>query len=246
MSKDQEYPAGVQEPPPGSGRGFAPEEILGLLNESELKNAPARLYIAGRADLLRIEPRVSIVGSRRAGTEGLARARRLARALAEKGVPVVSGLAVGVDTAAHTAAVEAGGTTIAVLPTPLDARPYPPENEQLLREIVEKHLAVSQFAPGSPIRKANFPMRNRTMALISDASVIVEAGETSGSLHQGWEALRLGRLLFIMRSLFDRADLRWPREMLKYGAKVLVEPEDLLSQLELPAGETAAAAQLAF
>ena len=93
------------------------------------------------------------------------------------------------------------------------------------------HLVVSQFPSGYPTTKKNFPLRNRTMALICDASVIVEASDGSGSLSQGWEALRLGRPLFLMASILDQGHLVWPRTMLDYGAMVLRTPDDLLAQL---------------
>lgn len=86
---------------------------------------------------------------------------------------------------------------------------------------MKNHLVISQFSPRSPIQRGNFPMRNRTMALISHASIIVEAGDTSGSLHQGWEALRLGRPLFILESIINNKKLKWPQEMIKYGAIIL-------------------------
>lgn len=226
----------VQLPAPG---GISPEEALGPLNSNERLNAPTQLFLAGDRSLLRRHPRVSIVGSRNATPDGLRRAARLARILAENGVVVVSGLAKGVDTAAHRAAIDAGGSTIAVIGTPLD-KVYPRENRELQREIAEKHLVVSQFAAGTRTFPSSFPMRNRTMALIVDASVIVEAGDTSGSLSQGWEALRLARALFFMKSIVEeRPELEWPREMMEYGAQVLEEPEELLDAL--PYGEPLAA-----
>ena len=212
-------------------------ELLGHLNDVEAKHAPERLYLRGDAGLLQDGVRVSVVGSRRASDDGLRRARRIARLLVSEGITVVSGLALGVDAAAHGAAIEAGGRTIAVLGAPLD-EDYPRQNRELRERIGREHLLVSQFPPGYPIRRGNFPQRNRTMALISDATVIVEAGETSGSLSQGWEALRLGRPLFIMRSLIDDASLDWPHEMIEYGAYALAEPEDLLEVLPSPAAPT--------
>ena len=115
----------------------------------------------------------------------MAEAGDIARVLTREGKAViVSGLARGIDTAAHKAAIEAGGKTIAVLGTPLD-RTYPAENKALQAEIIKNHLAVSQFRVGSEVFSSNFIRRNRVMALIADASVIVEAGESSGSLSQG-------------------------------------------------------------
>jgi len=199
---------------------YSPEELLGPLNEVEKKNAPRELYAVGDTGILSAGPRVSVVGSRKATAGGLSRAARMARCIVERGGVVVSGLAEGIDTAAHTAAVEAGGCTVAVLGTPLD-KFYPAANRALQERLMREHLVLSQFPIGMhPGRKA-FPIRNRTMALISDATLIVEAGQSSGTLHQGWEALRLGRPLFLMESLTKRSDLTWPQEMLGYGAEVL-------------------------
>lgn len=229
-------PTEVQLPTPG---GVSPAVALGPLNANEEHNAPRELFLAGDASLLRRRPKVSIVGSRNATPEGIRRAARLARILAENGVVVVSGLAKGIDTAAHRAAMEAGGSTIAVIGTPLD-KVYPRENASLQREIAEKHLVVSQFAPGTRTFPSSFPARNRTMALIVDASVIVEAGDTSGSLSQGWEALRLARDLFFMKSILEeRPKLEWPRRMMEYGAQILGDPQELLEAL--PYGEPLAA-----
>jgi len=195
------------------------EDLLGPLNEFEAKNAPDTLYVLGNKDILRQGARVSIVGSRKATPFGIARARRLAAMLAERNIVVVSGLAEGIDTAAHTSAMEHGGRTIAVIGTPLD-QVYPKQNRDLQEQIGKEHLLISQFAPGMPIQRKNFPMRNRTMALIS-ATVIVEASDSSGSLSQGWEALRLGRALFLTKALTEDSKISWTKEMLDHGAKVL-------------------------
>ena len=195
------------------------EELIGPLNDVERKFAPKRLFISGDADILRVGFRVSIVGSRKASIEGQQRARRLAQLVCGRTGVVVSGLAVGIDTAAHLAAIDAGGRTIGIIGTPLDKN-YPRQNAQLQRLIAEKHLLISQFPQGYPTTRQNFPMRNRVMALISDATVIIEAGETSGSISQGWEALRLGRGLFISKSITD-SSLKWPDKMIAHGAQVL-------------------------
>lgn len=199
---------------------MSPEELLGPMNEAERKYAPHTIYVSGNPDMLKEGFRVSIVGSRQATRDGLRRAGKLARIVCERGGVVVSGLATGIDTAAHTEAIKTGGRTVAVIGTPLD-RVYPSENEFLQHLIMEEHLCVSQFPKGYPIQPKNFPIRNRTMALISDATVIIEAGETSGSISQGWEALRLGRGLFIAKWLTDNPSLKWPEKMMSYGARVL-------------------------
>lgn len=224
---------------------YGVEELLGPLDEVEKKNAPAELFVAGDVSLVRAGRRVSVVGSREASQDGLARAARLARMLAERGVVVVSGLAEGVDTVAHTAAIEAGGRTIAVLGTPLD-KVYPARNRALQERIMREHLVVSQFAPASAGGRHCFPMRNRTMALLSDATVIVEAGEGSGTIHQGWEALRLGRPLFLLESIVKTEDLEWSAELLAYGAEILSEKTVELFFEMLPEGSRVERSELAL
>jgi len=201
------------------------DELFGPLNSFEAKHAPEGLYFAGDASLLSGGKRVSIVGSRKPTEQGRARTRALTRILVEHGIIVVSGLADGIDTVAHETAIAEGGRTIAVLGTPL-SQAYPASNTGLLERIKAEHLAISQFPEGTPALRTNFPQRNRTMALISDATVIVEASEKSGTRHQGWEALRLGRMVFLMQSVADNPALSWPKEMIGYGAQVL-RREDL-------------------
>ncbi len=201
-------------------RELTPEELIGPLNDVERKNAPKRLYVCGDIGLARKGPRVSVVGSRKASAESLARTRELVHAMVGRGMTIVSGLAEGIDTAAHETALDEGGHTVGVLGTPIDEF-FPPKNRSLQERIMCEQLVVSQFAVGAPSDRKNFPMRNRTMALLSDATVIVEAGEKSGTLHQGWEALRLGRLLFLLESVANNQRLSWPQEMIRYGAQVL-------------------------
>ena len=195
-------------------------EALGALTDVEEKNAPKTLYFQGNREILSHGSRVSVVGSRKASAEGLKRARALSRALVDHGVVVVSGLAEGIDTAAHTSAIEAGGETVAVIGTPLDTY-YPKENQALQRLMEREQLVITQFPIGSAVTQKNFPIRNRTMALLTDATVIVEAGEKSGTVHQGWEALRLGRQLFLLESVANDESLSWPAKMIHYGAHVL-------------------------
>lgn len=217
-------------------------DILGPLNDFERKHAPRALYIEGDKTLLTIGVRVSVVGSRKVSEGGAKRARALTEALVHHGITVVSGLAEGIDTVAHETAIGTGGKTIAVLGTPL-SQAYPLSNKKLLHTIKREHLAVSQFPEGSSYKKENFPRRNRTMALISDVTVIVEAGEKSGTRHQGWEALRLGRLVYIMESVAEDGSLTWPSEMIGYGAQVLRRddlPEILYDIPSFTAGEALA------
>jgi DNA processing protein len=199
---------------------YTPDQLLGVLNDVEQKYAPDTLYTAGDIGILRSGPRVSVVGSRKASEDGLKRARTLTKALVKRQAVVVSGLAEGIDTVAHQTAIESDGKTVAVLGTPLD-QVFPVKNRALQERLMRDFLVVSQFRSGHPTTPKSFPIRNRTMALLSDATVIVEAGEKSGTIHQGWEALRLGRPLFLMLSIVENSKLTWPAEMIRYGAHVL-------------------------
>jgi DNA processing protein len=172
----------------------------------------ATVYVAGDLAVLRA-PCVSIVGTREASEAGLLRATRLARELAAAGVVVTSGLARGVDTAALTSAMTHHGRVAAVIGTPL-GKAYPAENAPLQERIWREHLLLSPFAEGEAVFRSNFPKRNRVMAVVSDATVIVEASDTSGTLHQAAECQRLGRWLFIMRSVAEDTSLTWPASFL--------------------------------
>jgi len=204
-------------------------DLVGPLNSVEQKFAPAMLWTRGDTSLLTRHPRVAIVGTRAPSAEGEKRARRLVKELVKIGAVVVSGLAEGIDTIAHSQTLALGGRTIAVLGTPLD-QTFPRTNASLQERIGEVDLLVSEFACGSKVSRGNFPRRNRTMALVSDASVIVEAGATSGTISQGWEAIRLGRPLFLLKSLVE-SGFGWPGEMIEHGAFVLNEMSDLLDVL---------------
>ena len=211
------------------------EALLGPLNDIEQKHAPRWLWIAGKQEIVQAGPRAAIVGTREPSEQGARVAASVTKALVAADVTIVSGLAKGIDTIAHQTAIENGGRTIAILGTPLD-RSYPSQNRALQEQIMKEHLAISQFPSSHPIEKRNFPLRNRTMALLSHATVIIEAGDTSGTLHQGREALRLGRPLFIHARILKSTSLRWPSQMQRYGASVFSEPEDILQALPASAG----------
>lgn len=207
-------------------------DLLGRqLNDVESKFSPKNgVFYKGVMEIPLPCPRVSIIGSRGASEQGLLEAKEITKFLVENGVVIVSGLARGIDTVGHETAIEYGGRTVAVLGTPLN-KAYPKENAELQKEIMENHLAISQYPVGHPTTPKDFVMRNRTMAIISDATVIVEAGESSGSLHQGWETLRIGRPLFICRAVAENERLEWPKKMNDYGAMTLGEPADILENL---------------
>ena len=181
---------------------------------------------------------VSIVGSRKASEEGKARAWKLARELAKEGVTVVSGLARGIDTAALESAVAAEGNVIGVIGTPIDEF-YPKENRELQELIGRNHLLVSQVPfyeyKVQPFvsRKHYFPERNELMAAISNATVIVEASDTSGTLSQARACMHQGRPLFIMRSCYENESVEWPRKWAERpGVHVLDSTGQLLEAIE--------------
>jgi DNA processing protein len=169
-------------------------------------NRPPFLWVRGQLESRKLRA-IAVVGTRQATEEGRAAAAGLARGLASAGVTVLSGLARGIDTAAHTATLEAGGTTVAVVGTGILAPVYPPENGDLARRIVDSQGAVvSQFWPEAPPRKANFPRRNVVMSGMAAGTVVVEAGKTSGAKMQARLALEHGKRLFLPEALVAREE----------------------------------------
>ena len=200
------------------------------LNDIERKNAPPTIYYKGSIDIPLPCARVSVIGTREPSEVGIKAAEQVAKTLVKNNVIIVSGLAKGIDSVGHKTAIKNGGKTIAVLGTPLN-KTYPKENAELQKEMMKSQLVVSQYNVGHSTTKKDFVFRNRTMALISDASVIVEAGDGSGTLYQGWETLRLGRPLFICKSVVHNPKLVWPKDMIKHGAIELDDPRDILEIL---------------
>jgi DNA processing protein len=189
------------------------------------------LYYSGNSDLL-YERSVAIVGTRTPTPEGLIRAGKMVKALVKDGFTIVSGLAQGIDTKAHKTAIESGGKTIAVIGTPLNNF-YPKENEGLQRFIAHNFLLISQV-PFYRYTQQNvngnklfFPERNKTMSALTEATVIIEAGETSGTLIQARAAIQQGRKLFILESCFQNKSLTWPAKYEKLGAIRVKEYEDI-------------------
>ena len=187
---------------------------------------------------------IAIVGSREASDEGKKRARQLARDLSAKkrddgkdDFTIVSGLAAGIDTAAHTAAIEFGARTIAVIGTPL-GQYYPKENRALQDQIAKDFLLISQVPvlryakQAPPQNRLFFPERNATMSALTEATIIVEAGETSGSLTQAKAAFYQGRKLFILDSCFQRTDITWPARFEAQGAIRVRSMDDIWSALD--------------
>lgn len=208
------------------------KEYFSKLTDIEKKNSPKELYFKGNFSLLSKGRRVSVVGSRNISDLGIRRTKKIVKFLVDSNITVVSGLAQGVDAFAHSTAMDNNGNTIAVIGTPLD-KYYPKENKHIQDRIAAEQLLLSQFPEGYPVSPKNFPIRNRTMALISDATIIIEASEKSGTKHQGWEALRLGRNLFIMENIIKDGKVTWAKEMLDYGAEILTNKnyENLIDEI---------------
>jgi len=211
------------------GRGTLDERQLDMLRQGS--TSKVLVYYAG--DLGALEcPAVSIVGTRDVSGPGRERAERLARELTNAGILIVSGLARGVDTAALRSAISAGGNVAAVIGTPL-SKAYPAENARLQEEIYSRHLLITPFAEGDAVFKGNFPARNRVMAALSDATVIVEASDTSGTLHQAAECQRLNRWLFIMKDVVEDTSLQWPSRFVgKPFVEVISNAHDILNRIQ--------------
>jgi DNA processing protein len=202
------------------------------LNLRTIYNLPPFLFYRGRLDADQDARSVAAVGTRDPSPAGLMRAREIARMLCERGVTVLSGLARGIDTAAHTAALEAGGRTVAVLGTGI-GRTYPPESRDLAERIVAGGGAlVSQFWPDAPPTTYSFPRRNITMSGMGQGTVVIEATATSGAKLQARYALDHGRKVFLLAELVTRQP--WARTFLGRGAIEVQRVEDILTKLRAP------------
>lgn len=191
---------------------------------------PAVLYVRGE---LTKDPLVAIVGSRRMTDYGRRVTQDLAQYLALQGVGVVSGLALGIDGAAHQAALTSNGTTIGVLASGVD-RIYPASHGRLAHEMIERGGAVmSEFPPGTEALKHHFPIRNRIIAGLSRATIVVEAAQKSGSLLTARSALEEGRDVFAVPGSMYSPLSAGPHFLIQMGAKLLQRPDDILTELGL-------------
>lgn len=202
----------------------APEYPQALL---DLENVPDPIYVLGDIEILR-KPLVSIVGTRDATSYGLRTARSIATALARAGVGIVSGMARGIDAAVHHAALEADGSTVAVLGTGIDV-PYPVGHTELHRVISEKGLVLSENGPGSTAHKGSFPRRNRIIAALGKATIVIEAGHKSGALNTARHALEMGRPLAAVPANIDSEKSAGTNHLLRDGALVIASVEDALA-----------------
>lgn len=198
----------------------------------ETADPPLLLYTLGRAELLGM-PAVAIVGSRTATPQGLATARSFARQLSERGLTIVSGLALGVDAAAHEGGLAGAGGTVAFVGTGLD-QVYPADNAALARRIAGEGLVASEYPLGMPPIAANFPRRNRLIAGAALGTLVVEAALKSGSLITARLALEAGREVFAIPGSIHAQQAHGCHRLIQEGAKLVATVEDILQELRLP------------
>jgi DNA processing protein len=204
----------------------APAYPPGLL---ALHDPPPLLFLRGRVELL-AAPSITVVGSRRATARSKDVAERLGRGIAAAGFCVASGMALGIDGAAHRGALSAAGATIAVLGRGSD-QPYPQSHRRLFQQIVDQGLVVSEFAPGTPPLAHHFPRRNRILAALSSAVVVVEAGVRSGALITVDHALDLGLDVWAVPGPIDLAACEGSNRLLADGARPLLSVASFLATL---------------
>lgn len=196
----------------------------------QIAHPPHLLYVYGETDLTDRFP-VAVVGTRRASAYGLTHTREIAAELAQTGVCVVSGLALGIDAAAHTGALDGGGRTVAVLGSALD-KPYPQENEPLMRRILESGgSVVSEYAPGTPPSRYSFLQRNRIIAGMCLGTLVTEGPRRSGALNTATRTLENGREVFALPGNVDSPGAQLPNMLISEGARLVTGAADILSAL---------------
>ena len=210
----------------------------------QIAHPPHLLYVYGKTDLTDRFP-VAVVGTRRASAYGLTHTREIAAELAQTGVCVVSGLALGIDAAAHTGALDGGGRTVAVLGSALD-KPYPQENEPLMRRILESGgSVVSEYAPGTPPSRYSFLQRNRIIAGMCLGTVVTEGPRRSGALNTATRTLESGREVFALPGNVDSPGAQLPNMLISEGARLVTGAADILSALVIEPKDEPKAAQAA-
>jgi DNA processing protein len=207
--------------------GFDSAEFPSLLNE--IPSAPAALFVVGETTAL-WQPQIAIVGSRNASQGGGANAAAFARELAMAGFAITSGLAEGIDGAAHAAALDVGAATLAVLGTGPDLV-YPPRHRELAARIVAQGALVSEFPPGTPGHPRHFPRRNRIIAGLSLGTLVVEASLRSGSLITARNATEAGREVFAIPGSIHNPLARGCHQLIRNGAKLVETAADVITEL---------------
>ncbi len=195
----------------------------------QIPDPPTLLYVRGRVELLKAAA-LAIVGSRNPTPQGIRNAERFAASLAEAGLTIISGLALGIDAAAHRGALGASGNTVAIIGTGID-RLYPAANQQLALEIASTGAIISDFPLGTPPVAANFPRRNRLIAGLSRGTLVVEATVASGSLITARLAAEQGREVFAIPGSIHSPQSRGCHGLIKQGAKLVESVQDVLDEL---------------
>jgi DNA processing protein len=202
----------------------------------DLDEPPLLLFARGQVELLTHVPAIAVVGTRRASRYALEASRWIAQTLAEGGYNVVSGLALGVDTAAHQGALSTRqGATTAVLASGVDIC-YPSGNTEIYKQISKYGVLLSEYRPGSSVAKYRFPERNRVIAGLAGRLIVVQAGDRSGALITVDHALDLGRDVHVVPGPITSVNYRGSNRLLQQGAEILLDPVDLLTALGTPAG----------
>ena len=208
----------------------------------ETEDPPPLLYVVGNVDLLRAQA-VAVVGSRNATAQGVNNAENFSKSLSQSGLCVVSGMALGIDTAAHTGGLAGAGKSVAVVGTGLD-RVYPARNKALAHQLAQHGALVSEFALGTPALANNFPRRNRIISGLSLGCLVVEAAVSSGSLITARLALEQGRDVFAIPGSIHSALSKGCHQLIKQGAKLVERAEDVLEELNWVQRATQASAAL--
>ncbi|MBI2515055.1 DNA-protecting protein DprA [Candidatus Wolfebacteria bacterium] len=199
---------------------------------SEIRGAPSGLYFLGKLPAYDI-PRVAIVGTRKATEAGKNMAKRLAEDLSRRGLVVVSGLAMGIDTAAHQGSLRGGSPTIAVLGNGLDSI-YPEQNENLANQILQAGGAIiSEYSPGTPVLPHRFLERNRIVSGLSLAAIIIEAPRESGALVTARLAAEQGREVFVFPGPVEHPNYKGSHALIRDGARLVASAEDIMEDLNL-------------
>jgi DNA processing protein len=198
----------------------------------QISDPPSLIYVKGNPDLLNA-PALAIVGARNATPQGEANAQAFAQSLAEKGMVIISGMALGVDAAAHRGALKGGGGTIAVVGTGAD-RIYPARNAELARQIAGQGTIVSEFPLGTPPAAHNFPRRNRLISGLARGVLVVEAAVDSGSLITARLAAEQGREVFAIPGSIHSPLARGCHKLIKQGAKLVESAQDILEEMHFP------------
>lgn len=202
----------------------------------QLSNPPLILYGCGNWSLVH-QPQIGIVGSRNASRYGLNNAFCFAKDLAEQGLTITSGMAIGIDASAHRGALEANGHTIAVLGTGVD-KIYPPRNDALYHQISQQGLLLSEFEPGTQVRAYFFPRRNRIISGLSKGIIVIEGAPNSGSLITARYAMEQNREVFAIPGSIHEVRSKGCHRLIKQGAKLIETTQDILDELQIELKQT--------